>query len=342
MLGNLGVLLAAVLVVATSGSSALGEENARARAAVTVNTAEYKGWKRNVVISNGDAELIVTLDVGPRVISYRLTDGVNVFKNYSEMMGKSGESEWMIRGGHRLWVAPEDPKRTYTPDNSPVEFKAGGSGSVTFTSPPDTTYGLQKQLEITLAETGSKVRVAHRIKNIGKKETTLAVWALSVMAPGGMEIIPLPPKSPHPGAAKNAKSAEDFGPNQFFALWPYFDFKDSRWDFGSSFITLTQDAKLGPTKLGLVQKTGRVGYLNAGTLFAKAFEFQEGEHYPDHGVNYETFTNEDMLEMESLGPLTKLAPGHSVEHVENWELFGKVTGAKTEAEIKERLAPYLK
>jgi hypothetical protein len=33
------------------------------------------------------------------------------------------------------------------------------------------------------------------------------------------------------------------------------------------------------------------------------------------------FTNADMLELETLGPLTKLAPGASVEHVERWTLY---------------------
>ena len=44
-------------------------------------------------ISNGDAELIVTLDVGPRIISYKLKGGKNVFKNFEEQMGKSGEKD---------------------------------------------------------------------------------------------------------------------------------------------------------------------------------------------------------------------------------------------------------
>lgn len=319
-----------------------GAEKSAAAKDVTVEKTDYKGWRNNLKIGNGDAELIVTLDVGPRVISYKLADGANVFKNYDEMMGKTGESEWMIRGGHRLWVAPEDPERTYALDNDMVEYKELGPGRVKFTPKAEAAFGIRKEMEVTLSVSGSQVLVKHKVTNLGKKETVLAVWALSVMAPGGVEIIPLPPKSPHPGAAKNAKSAEDFAPDQFFSVWPFFDFKDPRWDFGTDFITLTQDAKRGATKLGLAHKSGRVGYLNAGTLFTKSFVFRKGRHYPDHGVNYETFTNEDMLEMESLGPLTTLSPGDSVEHLEHWELFGNVGTAKTPAEIKERVAPHLK
>jgi hypothetical protein len=59
-------------------------------------------------------------------------------------------------------------------------------------------------------------------------------------------------------------------------------------------------------------------------------------------VNYETFTNEEMLEMESLGPMTRLAPGKTAEQVEKWELFGGLGKVTTEAEIAETIAPKLK
>jgi hypothetical protein len=43
-----------------------------------VEVIEYRGWKNNLRLANGDAELIVTLDVGARIISYRLANGFNV------------------------------------------------------------------------------------------------------------------------------------------------------------------------------------------------------------------------------------------------------------------------
>lgn len=304
---------------------------------LTVEKVEYKGWKNNLKIANGDAELIVTLDVGPRVISYRLADGKNVFAEFAPHLGKSGESTWMVRGGHRLWAAPEDPQRTYAPDNGPVAVTELGPGSVRLTPAPETAFGLQKEMDITLDASGSRVTLVHRIRNVGKAPTDLAAWALSVMAGGGVEVIPLPPKRPHPGDPKNARSAADFGPDLALALWSYTDFTDSRFHFGSKAITLRQDPHKGATKLGLNHKMGWVGYLNAGTLFVKRFDFQEGKHYPDLGVNYETFSNQSMVEMESLGPLARLAPGEAVEHTERWELIAGVEDFKDEAELDARI-----
>jgi hypothetical protein len=309
---------------------------------VTVDKVEYRGWKNNLRLSNGDAELIVTLDVGPRVISYKLTGGKNVFKEYEDQLGKTGEGEWMIRGGHRLWAAPEDTTRTYALDNSAVAYRELGPGQVRLSPPPDSAYGIQKEFDLTLEPSGSGVKVQHRITNVGRAPTSLAVWSLSVMAPGGLEVIPLPPKRPHPGSPKNARSAADFAPTLVLSVWPFTDFQDPRIRLGTKFLTLRQDPQRGPTKLGLAHRTGAVGYLNGGTLFVKRFEYREGQHYPDHGVNFETFTNEDMLEIESLGPLTTLEPGKSVEHAERWGLVANVGAATSEAEIEQNVAPRLR
>lgn len=318
-------------------------EAARAqKGALTVDKVEYKGWKNNVKLSNGEAELIITLDVGPRVISYRLAGGTNVFKEYAEQMGKSGETEWMIRGGHRLWYGAEDNIRTYALDNGPVTAAFPGPGTVRVTPPPDSAFGLQKEFDVQLAPTGTNVTVVHRLTNVGQRPSVVAPWSISVMAPGGVEIIPLPPKRSHPGSPKNARSAADFAPDQLMVVWPFLDFQDPRWHFGTKFITLRQDAHRGATKLGLAHRTGGVGYLNGGTLFVKRFNYHEAKPYPDNGVNFETFTNEDMLEIETLGPLGVLEAGATIEHTERWELIGNMGTIGDEVQIEKTIGPKLK
>jgi hypothetical protein len=329
-LGILGLALTAGLCLPVAADAPKGK--------VSVDKVEYGGWPNNLRLSNGTAELVITLDVGPRVISYRLDGGKNVFKNYAEQMGKTGEKDWQIRGGHRLWVGPEDLTRTYAPDNRPVQYKEIDSG-VRLTPPPDAEYGIQKEMDIRLAPSGSSVTALHHITNVGREPTELAPWVLTVLAPGGVEVIPLPPKHPHPGPPQNARSPKDYAPDQLMALWPFFDFKDPRWTFGSRYITLRQDPKKGPTKIGLAHKMGWVGYWNGGTLFVKRFPYEEGKVFPDGGVNFETFTNEDMLEMESLGPMTRLEPGRSVEWTEHWELLGDVPAFESEAEIGPNIVP---
>lgn len=316
---------------------------------VTMRTLAYKGWAHNLQLSNGTVELVLTLDVGPRIIRYAYLGEPNVFKEYDEQMGRSGEKEWMIRGGHRLWHAPEDEARTYVLDNSSIKHERLNEASVRLIQPVEKLTGVQKELDVTLGSEGTHVKIVHRLRNTGARDVELAPWALTVMAPGGTAIIPLPAKIAHPGsvAAGEKRDLRGFAPNQTLIVWPFTDLGDPRWRFGASYITLKQDrAATTPTKLGLAHKTGWVGYLNSGTLFIKGFAYETGKNYTDGGSNFETFTNKEMLEVESLGPLQRIAPGKAVEHVEDWWLLkglpAETTDAALEANIRPRVAALLK
>src|ERR1035437_3636911 len=85
-----------------------------------VKRTEYGGWTNCWRGANGGIDLIVTGDVGPRVIWLGFAGGQKLFKTSPEQMGRSDEADWMIRGGARVWIAPEDRRATYALDNRPV------------------------------------------------------------------------------------------------------------------------------------------------------------------------------------------------------------------------------
>ena len=72
-----------------------------ARAAVTVEKIDYKGWPNSYRMSNGEVELVITSDIGPRIICYGFNGGQNVFKEFADQIGKSGEPVWRSREGRR-------------------------------------------------------------------------------------------------------------------------------------------------------------------------------------------------------------------------------------------------
>ena len=45
----------------------------------TIERVEYAGWPNCYRIANGDIELVVTSDVGPRVMRCGFKDGQNLF-----------------------------------------------------------------------------------------------------------------------------------------------------------------------------------------------------------------------------------------------------------------------
>jgi hypothetical protein len=278
---------------------------------VAVDQVSFGGWEHNLRLSNAHAELIITLDVGPRVISYRRGTGTNVFKIFEDQLGGSGEAEWKSRGGHRFWLAPEDAVLSYLPDNAAVESRIISEFEIEVANQPSAELPIRKAMRIALDPNSSRVTVAHRAENHSARPVVCATWGLSVMRPGGLEIIPLPPLGEHP---------RDLLPNRQMILWPFTDMSDARYHWGRRFITVRQ-ANAGPTKIGLAHRERWVGYYCSGSLFVKTIAFDQDATYPDLGCNFETFTNEEMLEVEALGPLVELAPGAATEHVEQWQIF---------------------
>jgi len=290
----------------------------------------YQGWPNCYRLSNDIIDLIVTTDVGPRIIRYGFVGDKNEFKEYPEMVGKSGGDEWRIYGGHRLWHAPEAKPRSYFPDNFPVAIKQIGP-VIRLTPPLETTTGIQKEIDIELTSEGTHVRVTHRLRNANLWPIEPAPWALSVMAPGGKVIIPLPPRAPSEGHLL---------PTGMMAIWPYTDLADNRWTWGTQYIMLHQDAQAAsPQKIGLMDTDGWIAYINAGHMFLKKFEYVQGATYPDFGCSVETYTNSDMLEVETCGPTVKLEPGQIVEHVEHWFLFKDIKMPNGDDDVNRTLLP---
>jgi len=276
----------------------------------TIERIDFRGWAHSYRITNGTVEAIVPSEIGPRVMSYGFTGGQNFFKVFDGQAGRSGETEWQLRGGHRLWAAPEDPLLTYAPDNSPVRVTVEG-GILTATAPVEQLTGLEKSMTVRMAPEGTAVEVVHRIRNAGTTHVELAPWAPTMMAPGGVGFHGFPPRGSHP------KNLGDYSP---LILWAYTDLTDRRWHLLRKYLVLEQDpANAVPQKLGTHNPDTWAGYHLNHELFLKRTHAPGPlSAYTDGGCSFETFTNADFLELETLGPLVRLGPGASATHVERW------------------------
>ena len=303
-----------------------------AMAAVKIEKTNYKGWPNSYRISNGEVEIIITSDIGPRIMRYGFAGGQNVFKEFSEGLGKSGEPTWQPRGGHRIWFAPEDRVLTYAPDNGPVHISIKGD-VLEATEPPEPLTGLEKRITVKMSTSGTGAEILHRIRNTSKKTMEIAPWALSMMAQGGTGIHAFPPRGTHP---------EDLAPTNPLVMWAFSDLSDKRWQFTRKYLILRQDSKNHgqPQKLGTFNPHTWGAFLLGSDLFVKHYEADPKRTYPDMGCSFETFTNAEFLEQETLGPMTKLAPGASLDHTERWTLHKNVHIREwTDAELDRVLLP---
>lgn len=301
---------------------------------MTIEKIDYRGWPNSYRISNGEVEAVVTSDVGPRIMRFGFTGGQNFFREFEDQLGRSGEPEWQPRGGHRLWIAPEDEVRSYAPDNGAIDIAVTTAGLIA-TAPAEPLTGLEKQIEIRMAASGTKVEVVHRIRNAGDEPYRLAPWALSMMARDGVGIHGFPPRGTHP---------EMLAPTNPLVMWAFTNLDDPRWTLLARHLVLRQDrSNPVPQKLGSFNARTWGAYLLHDELFVKRFDAPGSPaDYPDFGCSYETFTNADILELETLGPLVMLAPHESVSHTERWSVHRGIEIRQwTDAELDRALAPLI-
>jgi hypothetical protein len=301
-------------------------------AATRIEKTSFDGWPNCYRITNGEVELIVTGDVGPRIMRYGFVGGQNFFKEFTEQLGKSGEASWQARGGHRLWSAPEDRVKSYAPDNGPIHITVK-DGVLTATEPVEALTGLEKEMVVKLAPTGTAVEVTHHIRNAGKAPYEAAPWALTMMATGGAGIHGFPPRGKHPDV---------LAPTNPLVMSAYTNLADPRWRLLEKYLVLRQDPKnAAPQKLGSFNPQTWGAYLLNGELFVKRYQaVGPPSSYPDFGCSFETFTNAEFLELETLGPLKKMQPGESLTHTEHWNAYKNVHVAQwTDAELDRVVKP---
>ncbi len=266
-------------------------------------------WGRILHLSDGKTEVSAALDFGIRVVGLSAAGEPNLFYRQPEDDQEYRTPKgWRLYGGHRLWLSPESMPETYYPDNFAVPYTTEGN-TVILTPKEQEGNHVQYVFKVTLEEKGTKVTVAHTIYNRDSKEKTFAPWGLSVLAPGGVEIVP------------QADKQTGLLSNRILALWDYSDMSDPRLWWGNKYITLIQIPGMDKNfKLGLNHEKQWTSYLLGKELFVKRYHTVDGGNYPDGGCSFETYICKNFLEMESLEELKTLAPGESVDHVENWEL----------------------
>ena len=296
----------------------------------TFEKVAYGGWANCYRLANNSVELIITADVGPRIIRFAFLNGDNLMGEIPATLGVIGGEEWNLFGGHRLWHAPEGKPRSYVPDNGPVSVTQIGD-SIHVDQPTETTTGIQKALTLYMLPDAPQVKVIHHLTNQNLWTVELAPWALSVMNTGGTAIVPVPPRGSH---------ETHLLPTHSLTLWAYTNMADPRWTWGEKYILLRQDVNAAkPQKVGGLITDGWAAYARNGDLFVKTFDYVPGATYPDLGCTVETFTNNEMLELETVAPLVRLEPGASVAYVENWHLFTDVAVPANDADVDAEVLP---
>lgn len=298
---------------------------------ISIKEVAYKNYGKCLAISNDCMEILVTVDIGPRIIKCNLAGKENLMfedveRSFSEDVSSvfGADKKWYIYGGHRVWLSPESFPVTYYPDNDKVVYSTFANGAE-FTPAVQAVSGIQISMRVEIAENEPKLKLTHKITNTKKEPVTGSLWCLSVMAPGGTALV--------------AQPTENTGllANRSLIIWPYTRMTDKRMTITDKYITVSQskDAECN-LKIGFNNTLGKAAFIKNGQALVKSTEYQHGASYPDNGCSTEIFTNTLFEEVESLSPLKTLSKGESITHVEEWQLFdGIEITEKTDEALSE-------
>jgi hypothetical protein len=278
---------------------------------ISRSTETYAG-QACIRLENDSLSLWATTSVGPRILGLALRGGENLFAELPEVtLECPGVGAYHFYGGHRLWSAPEDPPRTYLPDDLPVEVQEIEAG-ICLIQPIQQETHILKQMIVKIPDPGLQVIVEHVLQNQGEEPIELAPWAITQMKIGGEAILPLA-----------APDADPFGvlPNRKLALWPYSDLGSANVRMGKHLLRIQANMDSGKLKLGFPNPSGWLAYLLGDTLLVKHAPYQNDAYYFDEGSSSECYCDERFLELESLGPRVVLQPGEKTTHVETWRLM---------------------
>jgi hypothetical protein len=292
----------------------------------TIERAPFHGWDDTWLLRGDRVEARVVADVGPRVLELRCRGGENLFYLRERDLGGRGEPTWRMRGGWRLWTAPERHATTYALDNAPCDVALAGPATLVVTGPPQPEASVRKTVRFTIDAAEPRIVVESRIANIGKRPVAFAPWTLAALRPGGRAVVPL-----------------DVGPPEAFdairrvILWSYTRIADPRYRFGNALVAVEHATVAnGPTpntiaagrtsdesKIGVDTAAGWAAYLIGSTLLVTRAVVEPG-HRADGGATVEVYSSRAFIELEHLGPLREVRPGDAAVLREDWWLFDDV------------------
>lgn len=268
---------------------------------------EYKNFGKCVQFEENGMIVMVTIDVGPRIIYFGDKQN-NILKEDLErkvqVYNDAYKDNWYLYGGHRLWKSPENIC-TYVADNKPVSYRLNEYGG-TFISNIDPKFDYI--LDIGIKK--NKVYIENTIVSKSKNIESIAAWALTVMDIGGELTVNL------------NKKMDDLNPQQNLVIWPYTDIYDERIKISKEKLIVQQKSGLEPLKLGLFLNTPEAEYSLKGMKFKCKFKEEKStEKYGDFMSNMEIYTSGDILEIEGLSSMRDLKCGESVTLYEEWSLI---------------------
>jgi hypothetical protein len=276
----------------------------------------YRGWTDALTLQNGVAEVVVVPSVG-RVMQFGFTGRPGVFWENPELLGKAMPADpWQAAvgsfGGDKTWPAPQSVWNWPPPDifdRSALTGTVEGTGTVLLTSPVSPRFGIRTERRITLDPRAPVLRIQTTYHKVTGDPVDCAVWIITQLRDPERAFLAVPAGSRFPTGWSN------------------------QWKMPAEQVTVRDGlvSVVRQPKGGF--KVGNDGssllWVGAEDVLRIDLERESGALYPDEGCSAEIYTNGDpvpYVELETLGPLRRLAVGQSATATNTYRLFRRSGG----------------
>lgn len=271
---------------------------------VEINEIDHVSCGKCICISNKIIKLIITIDSGPRIISFSYMNQKNIL-----LCEQDNNNYDPLKCGHRLWFNQQTIPDPYFLDNNKVIYTPLQNG-VKFSNSLSEKLGIELNLEILLSPDALDVMIVHEATNVSKEDMTLALIASTSVNEKGILIAPI------------TQEDDQTYPTRSFALWSYANINDPRFSYSNKYITLKHDNKNeNQFKFGINDRDGYVSYLLDDMLFTKRYVHNKDARYLDFGTSLQVYMDKNYTIIDTISPLYNVKPNDTIKHVENWSIF---------------------
>lgn len=330
------ILSRALLILAVTVLPACSKQEKQEAAPKQVALPEtgFHGWN-SLILQNTYVRLDVVPELGGKIMGYELLGSQIIWHDSTRAgqvvtdQGYGPGQKFFNPGGAKVWPAPQGwsgaGEWPGPPDNildgSPYEAVSSDS-LITVTSPKDDgegRTGLQFKNAYSLVPNSSMVKLNLTMTNVVDRPVTWSLWHLATVP-----------------VDRNSAAYVPAGKGDWRVMFG--DPANPQWQDGENGLFQARYAqKVG--KVGIKTREGWAAWHDAdhGVAFVMLFPLKKGAKYPDGGSTFEIWTSgagtvhsnnqdtvyeykpeEAMMELEVMGPLTRLNPGETATMDVTW------------------------
>ena len=279
--------------------------------ALGADIVQYHGYDKAIELKNdAGVRVILCPQVGGRVLEYSLNGKNVLFVSSDEKSWRPGDKPPASAG--RFDIGPElviPPREVLWSGEWTGEITGDRTARVTSQQDPNTGVRLTRDFE--LAADSSRLLCTQTITNVSDETKEWCHWSRTFAVGKGYCFIPLTSPSRFPNSYV---MYEDGGLINMRPQDP-------------SIVQRENHLQIGPTprkpKLGFDSYTGIIAYVAPNDLlFVKRFDtFPDRVYNEAAGLTISVwYPDNDMVELEPIGPRERLRPGDSASFTEQWHL----------------------